>query len=120
MLPALPAMPRKLIDRSMDRAFRRGGTLRGWEERRGTEGTKEPLGWRNNCSGEGALAGWGVAAAAAAEEIGAGLGRVGCGGGETGQAGLARWRRVESGARKVAGFAQRDDVAAHVPVSFQN
>jgi hypothetical protein len=69
----------------MDRAFRRGGTLRGWEERRGTEGTKEPLGWRNNCSGEGALAGWGVAAAAAAEEIGAGLGRVGCGGGETGQ-----------------------------------
>jgi hypothetical protein len=26
-------------------------------------------------------------------------------------------RRVESGARKVAGFAQRDDVAAQVPVS---
>ena len=83
MLPALPAMPRKLIDRSMDRAFRRGGALRRWGERRGKEGRKETLRWRINSSGEGALAGRGVAADAAAEEIGAGLGRVGCGGGES-------------------------------------
>nr|CAB3462262.1 unnamed protein product [Digitaria exilis] len=59
-LPALPAMPRKLIDRSMDPPRRRppwsgGGRVSG--ERRGTEGGREGTSGaaeRINCRGEGA------------------------------------------------------------------
>ena len=86
MLPALPAMPRKLIDRSMDRAFRRGGALRRWGERRGKEGRKETLRWRINCSDEGALAGRG------------GRRRRG-GGGDRSGVGSGRMRRRRVGGR---------------------
>jgi len=105
MFPALPAMPRKLIDRSMDPPRRR--PLRdGGGRRRGEERSREPLRQRINWPGEGprregrGSGGVGAGAAAAAEEIGAG--DVGSDAAEASRGKLA-WLGGDGAGRRVHG-----------------